>query len=87
MQVLILDDFGLSGLSELERKDFLEVIEDRHGTTPTIITSQLPIKQWHEIIGEPTIADAICDRLFSSAHKIEFKGESMRKKMSNEKYG
>lgn len=80
IQVLILDDFGLSVLSELERKDFLEVIEDRYGTTSTIITSQLPIKSWHEVIGEPTVADAICDRIFSCAHKIELKGESMRKK-------
>jgi len=58
----------------------LEIIEDRHGNKSTIITSQLPIKNWHEIIGDPTIADAICDRLIHQSHKIELKGESMRKK-------
>lgn len=80
VQVLILDDFGLSPLSDLERKDFLEVVEDRYGVGSTIITSQLPTKAWHEIIGEPTVADAICDRLLHQAHRIELKGESMRKR-------
>jgi len=62
--LLILDDFGLTQLSALEAKDLLELLEDRYGSASTIITSQLPTRQWHEIIGEPTIADAICDRLF-----------------------
>ena len=80
IQLLILDDFGLTPLSDLERKDFLEVVEDRYGTGSTIITSQLPTKAWHEAIGEATIADAICDRLLHQAYRIELRGESMRKK-------
>lgn len=76
--VLVLDDFGLSPLSDLERKDFLEMVEDRHGVGATVITSQPPTKDWHAIIGEPTIADAIVDRLFHQAHKIELKGKSIR---------
>lgn len=82
VRLLIIDDFGMNTLSELERKDFLEIIEDRYMTGSTIITSQLPTKDWHEYIGEPTIADAICDRLFHVAHIFELKGGSMRKKSS-----
>jgi DNA replication protein DnaC len=78
--VLILDDFGLAPLGDLERRDLLEVIEDRQNRRSTIITSQLKIKHWHEIIGDPTIADAIMDRLVSSSHRIEMNGKSMRKK-------
>lgn len=78
--VLILDDFGLSPLSDRERKDLLEIIEDRYGAAATILTSQLPIKDWHSVIAEPTIADAICDRLFHKAYKIELKGESLRRR-------
>ncbi len=78
--VLILDDFGLSTLNDTERRDLLEVIEDRQGRRSTIMTSQLKVKHWHEIIGEPTIADAIMDRLVSSSHKIEMNGKSMRPK-------
>lgn len=86
VQVLILDDFGLSTISDQQRKDLLEIIEDRYNLGATIIASQFPINQWHQIIGEPTIADAICDRLFHNAYKIEFneKGESMRKLKSRE---
>lgn len=80
VQLLILEDFGLSPLSDIERKDLLEIVEDRYGETSTIITTQLPVKTWHDVIGEPTIADAICDRLLAKAHKIELRGESMRKK-------
>jgi len=76
---LIIDDFGLNALTESDRKDFLEIIEDRYMASSTIITSQLPIKDWHEYIGESTIADAICDRLFHVAHKFILKGGSMRK--------
>jgi DNA replication protein DnaC len=79
VKVLIIDDFGLHGLNDQERKDFLEIIEDRHMTGSTVITSQLPVKDWHEHIGEPTIADAILDRLLHVAYKIELKGESMRR--------
>jgi DNA replication protein DnaC len=73
--VLILDDFGLARLGDIERRDLLEVIEDRQGRRSTIITSQLEIKHWHEVIGEPTIADAIMDRLVSHAHRIELHGK------------
>ncbi len=77
-QFLIIDDFGLNALTDTDRKDFLEIVEDRYMTGSTIITSQLPLKDWHEFIGEPTTADAICDRLFHVAHKFELKGSSMR---------
>lgn len=79
-QVLIIDDLGLAPMTDPERRDFLEVIEDRHGISSTIITSQLPVENWHENIGDPTIADAILDRLIHNAHKINLKGGSMRKK-------
>lgn len=82
-KLLIIDDFGLNMLNDTDRKDFLEIIEDRYTTGSTIITSQLPIKEWHEYIGDPTIADAICDRLFHVSHKFELKGGSMRKKQPN----
>jgi DNA replication protein DnaC len=80
--VLILDDLGLSALTGQERQDLLEVIEDRHGSTSTIVTSQLPVEHWHEVIGDPTIADALLDRLVHNAHKITLKGESLRRKKS-----
>lgn len=79
--VMILDDFGLAPLSDTERRDFLEIIEDRQGRRSTIVTSQLKIKHWHEVIGEPTIADAILDRLVSSSHRIELNGKSMRQEI------
>ena len=78
--VLILDDLGLAALTDSERGDLLEVIEDRHGAASTIITSQLPVEHWHEVKGDPTIADALLDRLVHNAHKINLKGESMRKR-------
>ena len=81
-QILILDDLGLAPMTDSERRDLLEVIEDRHGSASTIITSQLPIENWHEHIGDPTIADAILDRLIHNAHKVNMKGGSMRKKHS-----
>jgi DNA replication protein DnaC len=77
--ILILDDLFLTALSDAERKDLLEIIEDRHHKAPTVITSQCPTKDWHHIIGEPTIADAICDRLLHHSYKIELKGDSIRK--------
>lgn len=79
VEVLILDDFGLGKLREAHRHDLLEVMEDRYGDRSTIVTSQLPIKQWHEWIGDPTLADAILDRLVHNAYKIELKGPSLRK--------
>lgn len=81
IQVLIIDDFLITPLAVAERKDFLEIIEDRYGATATVITSQCPLKDWHEAIGDPTLADAICDRLMHNAYKFELRllGESMRK--------
>jgi len=81
--LLILDDFGLKPLDSYQRLMLLEMFEDRHGKKSTIITSQLPVNKWHEVIGEPTIADAILDRLVHSSHRIELEGESMRKKYKN----
>jgi len=78
---LILDDFGIRPLVLNEGHDLLEVIEDRHGTRSTLITSQLPISSWYSYLNNPTIADALLDRLLSGAHRIELKGESLRKKM------
>ena len=78
--VIVLDDLGLAALADGERQDLLEVIEDRHGSASTVITSQLPVEHWHEVIGDPTIADALLDRLVHNAHKINLKGESMRKR-------
>jgi len=83
VKLLIVDDWGLSSLSDVERRDFLEITEDRHNVRSTIICGQLPIDKWHDVIGDPTIADAICDRLIHNAHKINLKGESMRKILSN----
>ncbi len=79
--LLILDDFGLSHLDKQQQIDLMEIIEDRHGQSSTIIASQLPIGSWYEIIGEATIADAILDRLVHTSHRIELKGESLRKKL------
>jgi DNA replication protein DnaC len=77
--VLILDDLGLGVLEEPQRHDLLELLEDRYGTTSTVITSQLPVKKWHEWIADPTLADAILDRLVHNAHRIELQGASLRK--------
>jgi DNA replication protein DnaC len=79
VQLLILDDLFISPLSDTERGDLLEIIEDRYGQATTVITSQYPTKEWHHLIGALTIADAICDRLLHHSHKIELKGESIRK--------
>ncbi|MDQ3684506.1 MAG: IS21-like element helper ATPase IstB [Acidobacteriota bacterium] len=76
--LLILDDFGLKPLAQQERHDLLEVIEDRHGAHSTLITSQLPVSSWHEYLNDPTVADALLDRLLSHGHRLELKGESMR---------
>ncbi len=78
--LLILDDFGLAPLDNVARMFLLEIIEDRHGRKSTIISSQLPVAKWYEIIGESTIADAILDRMVHTAHRIELKGDSLRKK-------
>ena len=81
--VIILDDFGLQNLDNQNRMTLLEIIEDKHNKGAVIITSQLPVKGWYEIIGEKTIADAILDRLIHQSHRIELRGESMRKKRNH----
>jgi DNA replication protein DnaC len=80
--VLILDDFGLQALDGQNRITLLEIIEDRHNNGSIIVTSQIPVQDWYDIIGEKTIADAILDRLIHNSHRIELSGESMRKKRS-----
>jgi len=83
LDVFIIDDFGLEALDAYNRLTLLEILEDRHGLKSSIFVSQLPVKDWHKIIGDPTIADAICDRVVHSAKRIELKGESVRKMYSN----
>lgn len=78
--LFILDDFGMQTLDATSRMNLMEIIEDRHGRKSTIIASQLPVAKWHDVIGESTVADAILDRMINAAHRIELKGESMRKK-------
>ena len=78
--LLILDDFGMQALDNTARMILLEIIEDRHGRKSTIISSQLPVAKCYEIIGDSTVADAILDRMVHTAHRIELKGESLRKK-------
>ncbi len=79
VELLILDDWGLSVLTQSQRIDLLEILEDRNGRGSTIVTSQVPADQWHEVIGDPTLADAILDRLVHNAHRLNMTGESMRK--------
>jgi DNA replication protein DnaC len=79
-QVLLIDDFGIQPLDAQSRLTLMEIMEDRHGKSSTIITSQIPVNKWHEVIGEETIADAILDRIIHDAHRIEMKGDSLRKK-------
>jgi len=80
--LLILDDFGLTHLGQQQQLDLMEIIEDRHAKSSTIIASQLPVSSWFDVIGEETIADAILDRLVHNAHRLEMSGESMRKTRS-----
>ena len=77
--VLVVDDWAMAPMSESERRDFWEICEDRYQTRSTILTSQVPIAKWHEQIGDPTLADGILDRLVHNAHRLELRGESMRK--------
>lgn len=77
--VLVVDDFALGPIREQERQDLLEVLEDRQGLRSTIVTSQVPVKDWHDYLGEPTVADAILERLVHAAHRIALKGPSRRK--------
>lgn len=80
VQLLILDDWGLAPLTSEQRRDLLEIMDDRHGRGSTIVTSQVPVDHWHEVIGDPTIADAVLDRLVHNAHRLQLKGESLRKR-------
>src|SRR6266446_6360178 len=80
--LLILDDWGLTPLSDENRRDLLEIVEDRHDCRATLVTSQLPVEHWHEALGDPTLADAILDRLVHNAYKITLQGESMRKRQA-----
>lgn len=82
-QLLIIDDFGIQPLDAQGRAMLMEIIEDRHGKGSTLITSQVPVNKWYEVIGEQTMADAILDRLIHSAHRLELKGESLRKMLPN----
>jgi len=79
IDVLVVDDWAMAPLNENERRDFWEICEDRYQTRSTVLTSQVPIAKWHEQIGDPTLADGILDRLVHNAHRIEMKGDSMRK--------
>lgn len=84
VDVFVLDDWGLAPVQDAERRDLLELLEDRYGTRSTIVTSQLPPAHWHEHLGEPTLADAICDRLLHNAHRLVLKGPSRRKEGTGE---
>ena len=80
LDLLVIDDWGLASLTEEQRRDVLEILEDRHDLRSTLIASQLPIEKWHKVIGDPTLGDAILDRLVHNAHKLTLKGDSLRKK-------
>jgi DNA replication protein DnaC len=79
VDVLVIDDWGLAAVKEQERRDLLEILEDRYGTRSTIMTSQLPPTKWHDHLGDPTLADAVCDRILNNAHRLTLKGPSRRK--------
>ena len=85
IDVMVIDDWAMAPMTEPERRDFREICEERYQLRSTVLTSQLPISRWHEQIGDPTLADGILDRLVHNAHKIEMKGESMRKRGKVEK--
>ncbi len=85
VDVVVLDDWGLAPMQDQERRDLLEILEDRYGARSTIITSQLPPSTWYEYLGEPTLADAICDRILHNAHRIVLKGPSRRKEAALDK--
>jgi DNA replication protein DnaC len=78
--LIILDDWGLAKFTAEQRRDLLELLDDRHGIRSTVVTSQVPVDHWHDVIGDPTLGDAILDRLVHSAYRINLKGESMRKR-------
>jgi len=79
VELLILDDWGLATMTSSQGRDILEIVDDRHGRASTIVTSQLPVENWHDVIPDPTVADAVLDRLVHTAHRLTLKGESLRK--------
>jgi DNA replication protein DnaC len=81
VDVLVLDDFAIAPVADSDRRDLLEVLEDRHGVRATVITSQLPAERWHDYLADPTVADAICDRVIHGAHRLALKGPSRRKEL------
>jgi DNA replication protein DnaC len=84
VDVLVLDDWGLeNGLHDRQRRDLLEILDDRYAIHATMVTSQLPIEHWHEALGDPTLADAILDRLVHNAYRIKLQGKSMRKQAAS----
>lgn len=80
VELLVLDDWGLAPPTAEQRRDLLEIIDDRHDRTSTLVTSQLPVDRWHDMIGDPTLADAILDRLIHNAHRIALAGDSLRRR-------
>jgi DNA replication protein DnaC len=84
VKLLILDDWGLEPLGPEQRRDLLEIVEDRYGRGSTLVTSQVPVDRWHELIGDPTLADAILDRIVHNANRIQLRGESLRRKKAQE---
>ncbi len=85
VDVLVIDDWGLAPLSDTQRRDILEVMDDRHGARSTVLASQLPVGKWHDHLGDPTIADAVLDRVVRNAHRITLKGPTMRQSIEQEK--
>jgi DNA replication protein DnaC len=79
VKLLILDDWGLQAFAAEQRHDILEIVEDRYGRGATLITSQIPVDRWHDLIGDPTLADAILDRLVHNAYRLQLHGDSLRK--------
>jgi DNA replication protein DnaC len=84
VKLLILDDWGLEPLGPEQRHDLLEILEDRYGRGATLVTSQLPVDRWHAVIGDPTFGDAILDRLVHNAHRLQLRGDSLRKRVADE---
>jgi len=83
--LLLLDDWGLFPFGDDERRDLLEILEERHERRSTVVTSQFPVKQWHDVLGDPTLADAILDRLVHNAYRIALKGDSLRRRQATSK--
>jgi DNA replication protein DnaC len=84
VSLLILDDWGLEPFGPDQRRDLLEIVEERYGRGATLITSQIPVDRWHDIIGEPTIADAVLDRIVHNAHRLKLRGDSLRRKITTQ---